>query len=306
MNKRMLLVMGLLLALVGSGSAVVASGTELVILHTNDIHGRIEVDEGRLGMAYISSLIAYHRDQYEHVLVLDAGDTIHGRPITDRLEGESTVVAMNKAGYDVMVPGNHDFNFGYEKLLELEEMMTFDLVATNVFKDGELLFNPYVVKEVGAYTVGIFGLATSATYTTTHPRNIVGIEFGNMEEASRKYVEILRTEYNVDLVIALGHVGIKDSSEVVTQVAGIDLFVDGHSHSRLPEGEWVSDTLIVQAHEYGNYLGKVSIDLSGEEPIFEASLISAEAARDLVDPDEEMNELMQEFRDEVVRRLLGN
>lgn len=303
---RMLLVIGLFLAVVGSGSAVVASSTDLVILHTNDIHGRIEVDEGRLGMAYISSLIAHYRDQYEHVLVLDAGDTIHGRPITDQLQGESTVVAMNKADYDVMVPGNHDFNFGYERLLELEEMMAFDLVATNVFKDGELLFNPYVVKEVGDFTVGIFGLATSDTYTTTHPRNIVGIEFGNMEEASRKYVEILRAEYNVDLVIALGHVGIKDSSEVVTHVAGINLFVDGHSHTRLPEGEWVNDTLIVQAHEYGNYLGKVTIDLSGETPTLTASLISAEAARELVEPDEAMNELMKEFRDEVVRRMLGN
>ncbi len=304
MRGRMLL-LALSVSLAVSGGTL-ATNADLIILHTNDIHGRIEVDEGRLGMPYIGSLVQYYRAQYEYVLVLDAGDTIHGQAVTNQLEGESAVISMNVAGYDVMVPGNHDFNFGYDRLLELEEQfMEFQLVAANVFKEGELLFDPYVIKELGEFTVGIFGLATPATYTTTHPRNIEGIEFGDMNAAAEKYVAVLREEYNVDLVVALGHVGINSSREVAAQVEGIDLFVDGHSHSLLLRGEWVGETLIVQAHEYSNYLGKVEIDLSGAAPVMEASLISAETARELVEPDEELVEMMQEFRDEVVRRMLG-
>lgn len=302
--SKVFLVLGVVLAILLLSVTVLAASIDLIILHTNDIHGRIEVTEGILGMPYISSLVSEYRKEYEHVLVLDAGDTLHGRPIADRLEGRSVVETMNVAGYDVMVPGNHDFNFGYDRLLELEELMEFDLVAANVFKDGELLFRPYVVKAVGEFTVGIIGLATSDTYTTTHPHNIIGIEFGDMVEATQKYVDILRSDYSVDLVIVLGHVGLSASRRISTEVSGIDLVVSGHSHSRLPEGEWNNDTLIVEAHEYTNYLGKVEIILSGDRPSMKASLISrADAAH--LEPDAEIQEMLDAFRDEVRRLILG-
>jgi len=323
-KNRTLAALAVGLVVLAAPMATLGAGHELVVLHTNDLHGRIEIDEGRLGMPYIAALIDHFRAEYEHVLVMDAGDTIHGRPITDQLEGESTAVSMSVAGYDVMVPGNHDFNFGYDRLLELEEAyIEFDLVAVNVFKDEELLFDPYVIKEAGDYTIGIFGLATPDAYVTTHPRNIEGIDFGegidpDMDrnekidaaldyavQAAQRYADVLRNEYEVDLVVALGHIGISVSRRIAEEVEGIDLFVDGHSHTRLPEGEWVHDTLIVQAHEYGNYMGKVVIDLSGERPVMEARLISAEEAKEIVEPDETLVELLEEFRAEVIRRLLG-
>ncbi len=283
------------------------SETDIVILHTNDIHGRIEMAEGILGMPLIGALIKDYRLKYQHVLVLDAGDTIHGQPITNSLEGESTVKAMNAAGYDVMVPGNHDFNFGYERLLELEEMMEFDLISANVFKDGELLFKPYVVKELGNYRVGIFGISTPDTYTTTHPDNIKGLEFGDMVTAARKYVQVLKDDYDVDLIVGLGHVGFAGdypSKEIADKVEGIDLFVDGHSHHRLPEGEWHHGTLFVQANEYSKYLGKVLIDMSSSEPAFSPSLISAAQAKDY-EPVQEIVEILKEAREEARRKLLG-
>ncbi len=309
MLRKTLAIMGLSILLLFSGILVQsAAGSDLIILHSNDIHGRIEMGEGLMGMPIIGAIIEDYRARYENVLVLDAGDTIHGRPITNALDGTSTVKTMNMAGYDVMVPGNHDFNFGYERLLELEEEMEFDLVAANVFKDGELLFRPYVVKEVGPFSVGIFGLATPATYTTTHPDNIVGIEFGEMVEAAQKYVEILRNDYQVDFVIALGHVGMggnNPSTRVAEQVAGIDLFVDGHSHTRLEEGEWHHGTLFVQAYEYTKYFGKVEIDLSGDEPVITASLISAEEAVAQFEPVPELVDYLAEAREEVRQKLLG-
>ncbi len=287
-----------------------AAGEELIILHTNDIHGRINLnlDDGQMGMPLISALIEQYRSEYDNVLVMDAGDTIHGRPITDRLHGRSTVETMNAAGYDLMVPGNHDFNFGYDRLLELTEIMEFDLISANVFQEGELLFTPYVIREFENFRVGIFGLSTPDTYSTTHPNNIVGIEFGDMVEAAAEYVALLQEE-EVDLVVALGHVGFGrnyPSTDIVKEVEGIHLFVDGHSHSRLSRGEWHNNTLFVQAHEYSNYLGKVVIDFSEAEPTLTASLISAAEAADLVEPDAAVEAMLSDFSDEVRQIMLGN
>ncbi|TVR93944.1 MAG: bifunctional metallophosphatase/5'-nucleotidase [Spirochaetaceae bacterium] len=286
--------------------SVTAAEPDIVILHSNDIHGRIETDDGVLGMPYISALIRQHRAEHEHVLVLDAGDTIHGRPVANQLEGHSVVATMNAAGYDFMVPGNHDFNFGYQRLLELEEEMEFQLLAANVYKDGELLFAPYAIHEVGPYRVGIFGLATPDTYQTTHPRNIEGIEFASMIEAAEHYVTILQQQ-NVDLIIALGHVGFGrnyPSTDVADAVDGIHLFVDGHSHTLLPEGRYHNNTLFVQAHEYGKYLGRVEVFLSGDRPEFSASLIPAAGVTD-IEPDMEITEMLEDFRAEVRRQILG-
>ncbi len=285
---------------------VAAAEPDIVILHTNDIHGRIETETGILGMPLISALVQQHRSEHEHVLVLDAGDTLHGRPVANQLEGQSVVASMNVAGYQYMAPGNHDFNFGYERLVELQDEMAFQVLAANVYKDGELLFTPYVIHELGPYRVGIFGLATPDTYQTTHPRNIEGIEFASMVDAAAHYVPILQQQ-NVDLIIALGHVGFGrnyPSTGVVDAVDGIHLFVDGHSHTLLPEGQYHNDTLFVQANEYGKYLGRVEVILSGDRPEFKASLIPAQDVTDL-EPDMEITEMLEDFRAEVRRQILG-
>jgi 5'-nucleotidase / UDP-sugar diphosphatase len=287
--------------------SIYASEPDLVILHTNDMHGRIEGGPGLLGIPVISTIISQHRDAFPAVLVLDAGDAIHGRPVTDQLQGESAVAVMNAAGYDVMVPGNHDFNYGYQRLLELESLMEFDLVAANVFKDGELLFRPYVIRDFDGFTVGIFGLSTPDTYVTTHPRNVEGIEFGNPIEAAEKSVAALQ-EQGVDLIVALGHIGMEGdlpSTEILAEVEGIDLFVDGHSHSLLPEGELHNGTLVVQAHEYTKFLGRVAVQLTDNAPVLKASLICAEDAAG-TDPDQKIVGMLQEFRAEVTRKILGN
>ncbi len=306
--KRMITVLIVLLLITGSAAAV--SQVDLVILHTNDMHGRIEpdLDNAIMGMPYIAALVAQYREQYPNVWVMDAGDTIHGRPITDRLYGESTIEAMNMAGYDFMAPGNHDFNFGYDRLMALEEQMEFQLLAANVYKDDVQLFTPYSVQEVAGKRVGILGLATSDTYTTTHPDNIRDLEFRDMVSTAQHYVDILRSDYGVDMVIVLGHVGFGrnyPSTDITAAVSGIDLFVDGHSHSTLPEGEMHNGTLFVQANEYSHYLGRVYIDLSGDEPVMAASLIPAADAF-AVEPVEAVVEYLAEARVEVRRRLLGN
>lgn len=311
-NKRMVrnvTVLALMLSVLMAVPALGMENVDLVILHTNDMHARIEPNEanGILGMPYIGALVEKYRSEYPNVLVVDVGDTLHGRPISDRLYGESTVAAMNLVGYDFMVPGNHDFNFGHERLLELRDMMDFTLLGANVYKDGERLFQDYAVLEVAGKTIGLFGLVTPDTYTTTHPDNVRGLEFRDMVETARYYVDLLRNEYEADMVIAIGHVGYGrnyPSTDITAAVSGIDLFIDGHSHTMLPEGEVNDGTLFVQAYEHAQYVGKVLIDLSGDTPVMKASLIPASEGFEL-EPITEIEELLDEARAEVRRRLLG-
>ena len=277
---------------------------ELIILHTNDIHGRIEEDNNRIGMAKTASLIEEYRNFYDNVLVLDAGDTIHGMTIVNELEGLSAVETMNIAGYDIMVPGNHDFNFGYQRLLELEEMMEFELISANIYKDGELLFKPYTIKEFNDFTVGVFGLTTPYTEKAANPRYVRGLEFTNMAQEAKKYVDILN-EKNVDIIIALGHVGLDGdypSTDVLDEVNGIDIFVDGHSHHRLPEGKFYNETMIVQAYEYLKYIGKVDVNFSDDKKSIIPSLISADEAKEYP-KNSEIEELLEQAEKEAYQNL---
>jgi len=288
---------------------------KLVILHTNDMHGRIEEDDGIMGMAYLKSIVDDFRENYENVMLVDAGDTFHGRPIADNLDGRSVVDTMNVLGYDVMTAGNHDFNFGYERMLELNEKLEAEMVSANVEKDGDLLLPPYTNIEMAGKNIAVLGLATPATRFTTHPDNIEGIEFPNILDTTRRYVEEIKTTYNPDLLMALGHVGYgannPDDEDFTTtdymiknHVDGIDIFVDGHSHTRIAEGDWQDGTLVVQAYEYLKKLGVVEVDFSGDEPTYQAHLISADDAFNNYDPDEEMAELLEELREEAAAQML--
>jgi 5'-nucleotidase / UDP-sugar diphosphatase len=285
----------IVLAVVLLGGFAVAE--HLIVLHTNDIHGRLEQGEG-MGMAKLATLVERYRAEHEHVLLLDAGDTLHGTPLAIATEGASVVEAMNLVGYDVMVPGNHDFNYGgFRRLLELREVAEFEFLAANILRGGEPLFESHVIVEVGPYRVGIFGLVSPAYTSIVNRLFIRGLEITDMSEAAERMVTLLQEE-GVDLIVAVGHVGLYGdfpSTRVLDEVEGIDLFVDGHSHDRLEEGVRHGTTLLVQAHEHLKELGVVEVDLSGPSPSLVAALVSAEEAADLPDHPE-VRQLLERAR----------
>ena len=236
---------------------------EITILHTNDTHSRIEAGKyAGMGFAKISSLINDYRSQSENVLVLDAGDTFHGQTIANLVKGESVVKVLNAIGYDAMVPGNHDFNYGQQRLLELDQMADFPILAANVKKGSETVLQPYLIKNVAGLKVVIFGLATPETTYKTHPKNVEGLTFEDPVKVAKAMVN--QFEDKADLIIALSHLGISHGSnytskKVDEEVSGIDIIVDGHSHSKLDKGLQVNDTLIVMAGEYDKNLGVVKV-----------------------------------------------
>jgi len=311
--KKGLLCFSITMVLILLSSVVMAEKVDLVILHTNDTHSRLE--EGSyagMGFAKISTLVENFRSESENVLVLDAGDTFHGQTIANLVRGESVVKIMNKIGYDAMVPGNHDFNYGQERLLELEEMADFTILATNVKKGDNSLLDAYLIKDVAGVRVAIFGLATPETTYKTHPNNVKGLDFVDPVAIARESVSEL--DGKADIIIALTHLGISEGSEytskrIAEEVDGIDLIVDGHSHNDLEEGLMVNDTLIVMAGEYDKNLGKVTLTLEDGQLINKsAELVSKEAANEVVE-DQEIINLLAEIKDgieEITSVVVGN
>lgn len=237
----------------------------IVILHTNDSHGRVDANLG-------FTRVAVAKEQLEGagatVLLLDAGDTLHGLPVATVSQGESIVRIMNSVGYDAMTPGNHDFNYGSARLTELAGMAEFPVIAANVLKeDGESLLPGTAIIEKNNVKFGIFGLATPETVYKTSPNNVSGLTFADPVETARAQVAALEAE-DCTIIVGLMHIGLDETSEVTSrmiaeQVEGIDVIIDGHSHTVLESGLWVNNTLIASTGEYIENIGCIDIDAEG-------------------------------------------
>lgn len=260
----------------------------LTIVHTNDTHARIQSSSSIMGFAKIATKVAELREDNPNLLLVDAGDTFHGQTIATLNQGESITRVMNAMGYDVMVPGNHDFNYGKDRLLELKGMLDFPIISANIETDKGTHFLPgFIIKEVDGVKVGIFGLTTPETAFKTHPKNVDGLTFENPIERAQDMVNTLRD--HVDVLICIGHLGedegsIYTSKKVIEAVDGIDLFVDGHSHTTKPNGEMINDTLLVQTGSYDANLGVVDLTVTGGKVVTSsAKLITAAEAADVAE-----------------------
>jgi len=259
---------------------------KITIIHTNDTHSRILETDGGLGFAKISTIIKQTKEKNPNTLVLDAGDTLHGMPIINISKGENAVKILGAAGYDFMAIGNHDFNYGQERLLELQSIAKFKMLSANVLdKDGNCLFTPYEIVEMDGVKIGIFGLTTPETAYKTSPANVVGITFADPIEVSKKIVKEL--EDKTDIIIALAHIGLDESSvvtskQIAEKVEGIDVIIDGHSHTVLESGMLVNNTLIAQTGNYDKNLGFINLEVKDGKIISKkAELLSSDSAKEI-------------------------
>ncbi len=246
----------------------------LVVLHTNDTHGHPvkffkdpAPDVG--GLAARATIVQRIKGQSKNVLVLDAGDINTGKPESNLFMARPDIKGFNYIGYDAMAIGNHEFDNGLDVLKKQMQWADFPFLSANVrTKNGELLTLPYIIKEFEGFKVAIFGVTTRETEFLSHPENIKDLVFQDEVEAAKLLVPELRKQ--ADAVIALAHMGIYKSPELgskrlASEVSGIDLIVDGHSHTKLDAPIVMTDsesghkTLIVQAWKWGLVLGRVDL-----------------------------------------------
>lgn len=283
----------LFLALVMAFSLAVPAGAanwdddltgHIVILHTNDVHGAID------NYASVAAL----KDAYEaagaQVLLMDAGDFSQGSTSVNVSEGATAVELMNMAGYDVATTGNHEFDFGYANLKTLMESAEFPILAADAFTaEGDLAMDgDNLTFQLGDVTVGVFGLATPETATKAHPAKLEGVTFLAEDElfaCAQEQVDEL-TDAGCDYIICLGHLGIDAEStgnrsiDLLENVTGIDVFIDGHSHSTQSDiaeetngTGMVGDTVLTSTGTKLESVGVVDIAADGT---IDASTISME------------------------------
>lgn len=277
-----MLMLALVISLLSFGYADTATGNSLVILHTNDTHARIlEGKNDGMGFAKMLTKISQVRAENPNVLLLDAGDTLHGQTFASLTKGENMVKLLNLMKYDAMTPGNHDFNYGQDQLMTLAGKMTFPVISANIKKaDGTRLLAPSIIKEIGGLKVGIFGLSTPEIAYKTHPNNVKGLTFADPIAEAKVMVEELKDK--TDIIVCLSHIGLEEGSVVTSRmvaeaVPGIDVIIDGHSHTVLKEGLKVGDTLIAQTGDYDKSLGMVTLTVAdGKVASSKAALFTKE------------------------------
>ena len=247
-----------------------AGQLQITILHTNDSHGRVKADKSIIGIDTIAAI----KDSIPNSLLVDAGDTLHGLPFATLNKGADIVNLMKLAGYDLMAPGNHDFNYGQDRLLELAGLAAegeneFNIISANVLKDGKPTLLANKIKEINGVKVGFFGLTSPETVYKTNPNNVIGLEFADPIEIAKQQVESLKAQ-GADIIIALAHIGTDKSSDVQSTmiaeaVQDIDVIIDGHSHSKYENGyEAANGTLIVSTGEYEGNVGKLTLIVDRE------------------------------------------
>jgi 2',3'-cyclic-nucleotide 2'-phosphodiesterase/3'-nucleotidase len=263
----------------------------VTILATTDLHGRVfPINYGTNqpsadGLARVATLVRAARKEAPDLLLVDCGDTIQGTPLAyyhNRINNEPVdpmMLAMNALGYTSMTLGNHEYNFGLPVLHKARGEARFPWLSANTLRSGtdEPAFTPYVVREVAGVRVGILGLTTPAIPSWENPAHFAGLAFIDPVASARRWVEVLRTQERVDVVVAAVHFGINQNLAdgrvppgempnenpalpLAQTVPGIDLMFLAHTHTNIA-GLSVNGVLISQAGRWGDRLARADVFL---------------------------------------------
>ncbi|OMH32174.1 bifunctional UDP-sugar hydrolase/5'-nucleotidase [Motiliproteus sp. MSK22-1] len=278
----------------------------LTIVHTNDNHGRFWHNKhGEYGMPARKTLIdrirAEVKSQGGQILVLSGGDINTGVPESDLQDAEPDFKGMSKIGYDAMALGNHEFDNPLSVLRKQQQWANFPMLSANIYEKGsnKRLFKPYQIFDMQGLKVAVMGLTTDDTGIVGNPEYIGNIDFRNPIKEAEKLVPEL--EKQADIIIAATHMGHYQNGNhginapgdvrLARQVNGIDMVVGGHSQDpvcmqaenqvieKFKAGEaCVPDvqngTVIVQAHEWGKYVGRADLEYkNGELRLYSYQLI---------------------------------
>lgn len=291
--RSILLCLALICMPFGINAAEPPDDVVITIAHTNDIHARNSFDEytRTIGFPKMKTIL----NSIGADLVLDAGDLFHGQAFATVENGESIARLVNAVGYDAMTPGNHDWNYGQEQLLKLEQMAGIPVMAGNVIKGGKdkFLDTDYIIKEVDGVKVGVFGVIDPMVYSSTNPALMRGIEYTDMYAYANKLVNELKEQ--CDVIVCLSH--IVDHDAFAKRVNGVDLLICGHLHVEM--SEQAGDTLIVETGEYLHNIGEVRLTYSkssGKLVSKEADLITFEEAKQTAE-DPEIKALVEEINE---------
>lgn len=273
-----------------TGSAERRIGT-VVVLHTNDLHANmLPDDQGSGGMANIAAYIKSVKASRPDVLAVDAGDMSAGKrnkPVPLPFYGRAMFEVMNRCGYDAATLGNHEFDKGPNEVYEFRRAVDFPLISSNLVYQSTLIADaPTALIDVNGLTIGLIGITTEDYFRSGLVNSLP------IPETVQKCIDEL--EPKAHLIIGLSHLGCDKDCELACAVSGLDVIVGGHTHTLLCDAVDISDTIIVQAGEFGEHVGRLelSIDLDTEEILEATSSLAGIPVSGLV-PDPETQAVVE-------------
>ena len=295
---------------------------DLVLVHTNDVHGRIVEEKGRdkttsvVGDAKLATVIENERAKKDQTtVVVDAGDAFQGLPISNSTKGEARAEILNKMNYDAMAVGNHEFDFGLDEAKKYKQILKFPLLSSNTYVNGARLFEASTIidkdKSVKGDEVVVIGVTTPETATKTHPKNVQGVTFKdpipevlNVVKEIQAKAKATGDDYKTYVILA--HLGVDTTtpnewrgSTLADELSKSPLLkgkrvvvIDGHSHT--VESKTYGDNVTYnQTGSYLNNIGKVT--LKPNSLLGTPSLIKASETTN-VTPNAEVKKLVDQIK----------
>ena len=250
---------------------------DTVILHTNDVHGRIVEEKGVIGDAKLATVIEQERAKSnQNTLVVDAGDAFQGLPISNSTKGEARAEILNQMQYDAMAVGNHEFDFGLDEAKKYKEILKFPLLSSNTYVNGARLFEASTIVDKDKTVEGdefvVIGVTTPETATKTHPKNVKGVTFTDPISEVNKVIEEVQANARAEgkdykHYVVLAHLGVDTTTPVEWRGSTLAealsknprlkgkrvTVIDGHSHT--VESTTYGDN--VTYNQTGSYLHNV-------------------------------------------------
>ena len=305
-----------------SAAAPKTTEKDIVLVHTNDVHGRIVEEKGRdkntsvVGDAKLATVIENERAKKDQTtVVLDAGDAFQGLPISNSTKGEARAEILNKMNYDAMAVGNHEFDFGLDEAKKYKQILKFPLLSSNTYVNGARLFEASTIidkdKSVKGDEVVVIGVTTPETATKTHPKNVQGVTFKdpipevlNVVKEIQAKAKATGDDYKTYVILA--HLGVDTTtpnewrgSTLADELSKSPLLkgkrvvvIDGHSHT--VESKTYGDNVTYnQTGSYLNNIGKVT--LKPNSLLGTPSLIKASETTN-VTPNAEVKKLVDQIK----------
>lgn len=273
----------------------------LVIMHTNDVHGHIRPDrvQDRGGMVRAKAVVDSIRKAEKHTLLLDAGDDVQGYMYFSLFGGRVEYEMMNRMGYDVVTIGNHEFDNGMDSLKRNYDILKADVVCANYGFKGTVLedrVKPYTIRTVDGKRFAIIGLGAQPEGLII-AANYAGMTYRKPIAVADSIAKSLKAKGKADYAIALSHIGYRGSlpdmecdSLMALRTEAIDLIVGGHSHTVIDpktgnhqyifKNKVGRNVLVTQTGNYASNLGKITINLDDLSQLPKSELIPIDARYD--------------------------
>ena len=254
---------------------------DTVILHTNDVHGRIVEEKGVIGDAKLATVIEQERAKLNQTtLVVDAGDAFQGLPISNSTKGEARAEILNQMQYDAMAVGNHEFDFGLDEVKKYKEILKFPLLSSNTYVNGARLFEASTIVDKDKTVEGdefvVIGVTTPETATKTHPKNIKGVTFTDPISEVNKVIEEVQAKARAEgkdykHYVVLAHLGVDTTTPVEWRGSTLAealsknprlkgkrvTVIDGHSHT-VKSTTYGDNVTYNQTGSYLHNVGKIT------------------------------------------------